>query len=85
MNRLNFGIISPNLETEQVKLLNELNQILDCMDIVENTTVIWGGESNLIFDTDLEADGGSYKLKIKSIAKIYAMMSENDLCDNLSN
>ena len=39
------------------------------------------GISILFFDVDLDADGGSPKLKVKSLSKVLSMMSENDPCD----
>ena len=35
----------------------------------------------MIFDIDLDADGGSPKLYIKSVSKLLSVMSEIDLCD----
>ena len=32
-------------------------------------------------DINLDAGGGSPKLKVKSVSKLLSMMSENDLCD----
>ena len=42
---------------------------------------ISGGDFNLCFDIDLDADGGSPKLKVKSVSELLSMMSENHLCD----
>ena len=39
------------------------------------------GDFYLVFDVDLDADGGSPKPKVKSLSKLLSMMSENDLCD----
>ena len=35
----------------------------------------------MILDTHLNADGGPPAIKIKSMAKLLSMMSDNDLCD----
>ena len=35
----------------------------------------------MTFDIDLDADGGSPKLYIKSVSKLSSVMSEIDLCD----
>ena len=72
---------APNVESEQLKLLDELNYIFNSFEIAENTVFIWGGDFNMIFDTTLDVDGGFPKLKINSLSKILLMMSENDLCD----
>ena len=72
---------APNEEKDQLKVFDDLNHILDNIDNSEGTVLVWGGDFNLIFDIGLDADGGSPKLKLKSICKVSSMMSENDLCD----
>ena len=72
---------APNAESDQFKVLDELVHNFNQLQISENTTFIWGGEFNLFFDVDLDPDGGSPKLKVKSLSKLLSMMSENDLCE----
>ena len=72
---------APNVESEQLKILNELNHIFSSFEIAENTVFIWGGDFNMIFDTTLDADGGFPNLKINSLSKLLSVMSENGLCD----
>ena len=72
---------APNIESEQLKVLDELAHIFNQLQTSDNTMFIWGGDFNLFFDVDLDAEGGSPKLKIKSLSKLLSMMSENDLCD----
>ena len=72
---------APNVESKQLKLLDELNHIFNSFGIAENTMFIWGGDFNMIFHTTLDADEGFPKLKINFRAKLLSMMSENDLCD----
>ena len=72
---------TPNEEKDQLKVLDDLNHILDNIHISEDTVLVWGGDFNLIFDIGLDADGGFPKLKLKSICKVSSIMSENDLCD----
>ena len=72
---------APNEERDQLKVLNDLNHIVDNTDISEDTVLVWGGDFNLIFDIGLDADGGSPKLKLKSTCKVSSVKSENDLCD----
>ena len=71
----------PNVETDQMKVLDEITHIFDKIEISENTTFIWGSDFNLFFDINLGADGSSPKLKVKSVSKLLSMMLENDLCD----
>ena len=54
---------APNVESEQLKLLDELNHIFDSLEIAKNTMFIWGGNFNMIFDTTLDADGVFQNLK----------------------
>ena len=75
---------APYVETEQLKLLDESNKILNSLEIAENTMFIWGGDFSMIFDTTLVVEGGFPKLKINSLFKLLSMMSENDLCDIFS-
>ena len=72
---------APNDEGAQVRVLSEVNSILDKIVLEPNSAFIWGGDFNLYFDIALETDGGNPKLKIKSLTKLLAMMQENDLCD----
>ena len=74
---------APNVKSEQLKLLDELNYIFYSSEIAENTMLIWGGDFNMIFDTTPDANGVSSKLKINYLSKLLPMMSENDLCDIL--
>ena len=72
---------APDIETDQMKVLDEITHIFDKIEISENTTFIWGGDFNLVFDINLDADMGSPKLKVKSVSKLLSIMLENDLCD----
>ena len=72
---------APNYEADQVKLLNDLTHAFDQLEITANTSFLWGGDFNTIFDISLDADGGSPQLYIKSVAKLLSVMSENDLSD----
>ena len=71
---------APNIESDQLKVLDGLAHICDQLQISENTTFISDGDFNLFFDVDLDADGGSPKLKVKPLSKLLSVMSENDLC-----
>ena len=62
---------APNQEVEQLKVIDRLTYILDQLDIAEDTTFIWDGDFNVIFDIDLDADGRFPKLYIKSVSKLY--------------
>ena len=72
---------APNVEYDQLRVLDELAHIFNRLQSSENTTSTWGGDFNLFFDVELDANGGSPKLKVKSLSKLLSMMSEGDLCD----
>ena len=53
---------APNQEAEQLMVFDHLTYILDQLDIAQDTVFIWGGgDFNMTFDIDLDADGGSPK------------------------
>ena len=72
---------APSEEGQQVLILTEIRDILEKIELEKDTQLIWGGDFNCFFDCKLDADGGNPKLKVRSIAKLVSMMSENDLCD----
>ena len=72
---------APNQEAEQLKVLDRLTHILDQLDMAQDTIFIWSGDFNMTFDIDLDADGGSPKLYIKSVSKLLSVMSEIGPCD----
>ena len=61
----------PNYETDQVKLLNDLNHLFDRLEITADRRFLWGGEFNTIFDISLDADGGSPQLYINQWQSFY--------------
>ena len=71
---------APNKKGQQVQILTEISDILEKMELEEDTQLIWGGDFNSFFDCKLDADGGDPKLRIQSITKLVLIMSENDLC-----
>ena len=50
--------------------------------IKDDIQFIWGSDFNIDFDTVLDDDGDSPKLKLKPVSKLLSVMSENDLGDN---
>ena len=72
---------APNDEKNQVSLLLEICEIIYNLDCPVDTSFIWGGDFNFIFDIELEASGGNPKLKTRSIEAIREIMLDLDLCD----
>ena len=71
----------PNAENEQVKVLIQIKNILDNLEISQDTSVILGRDFNLFFNKSLYTDGGKMSVKTKSLSKLQEIMTENDLCD----
>ena len=61
----------PNIENNQMKVLDEITYIFDKLEISENTTFIWGSDFNLFFDINLDTDGSLPKLKVKRVQSFY--------------
>ena len=70
---------APNIETDLIKVLDEITHIFDKIETSENTTFIWGGDFNLVFDINLDTDGGLPRLKVKSVSKLLSIMSEDSI------
>ena len=71
----------PNLETQQVSVLDELTKVLSILELKENTNLILGGDFNLILNLKLDADGRYPTLKSNSMKSLNILTMENDLVD----
>ena len=58
-----------------------MNEIINQLELDPDTALVWGGDFNLIFDTNLDADGGKPQLKLNSLSKLSGITEKNDLCD----
>ena len=76
-----INFYNSNNETEQIKTLNELNQLLGDFSLNSSKQVIFAGDFNLFFDMNLETSGGCPTLKKKSISKILQLLEQNNLVD----
>ena len=47
---------APNEEGAQIPVLSKINEIIQNLETEEDTTTIWGGDFNLFFDVQLDAD-----------------------------
>lgn len=80
-NYVLINLYNPNIEADQVNVLNELDSMVSSLNITPTAHIILGGDFNFIFDSNLEADGGNPKLKKKSLAKFFEIKNKFDLCD----
>ena len=69
---------APNTASAQVTFFTELWGILSKLDNIDN--IIWGGDFNCSFDK-LDAVGGNFKPKRKSLYLIQEIMDCYDMCD----
>ena len=75
MKTIKFLIVkisNQNIESEQIKTLDTLKNLLEDTDNISNKKKkkkILGGDLNLVFDCNLEACGGNRVLKKKSLTK----------------
>ena len=76
-----INIYNPNTENEQVRLLAEIGEKMEQLDIEPDTNVVFGGDFNFCFDKTLEADGGNPRTKLQSIANFIKIKEKYDLCD----
>ena len=72
---------APNLETQQVSVLDELTKVLSNLELKENTNLILGGDFNIILNLKLDADGRNPTLKFNSMKSLNILTMENDLVD----
>ena len=72
---------APNLETEQVSVLNDILRKLTNFEMSDDAKIIFGGDFNMILNLKLDADGGNPGLKSNSINVLNKILSENDLID----
>ena len=72
---------APNLETQQVSVLDELTKVLSNLELKENTNLISGGDFNLILNLKLDADGGNPTLKSNLMKSLNILTMESDLVD----
>ena len=58
-----------------------MNEIINQLEVDPDNVIVWGGDFNLIFDINLNADGGKPQFKVNSLSKLLSITEKNDLCD----
>lgn len=76
-----INIYQPNDEKGQVETLHEIISEVNKLDLQADTPIIWGGDFNAIFDTNLDASGDNPSLKVKTLEVLDTIMTDLDLCD----
>ena len=70
-----------NVQHGQLETLSVLENLSDKINFKLDTKIILGSDFNVIPDTFLDADEGSFSLKTNSLNKISTLLSDHDLCD----
>ena len=65
-----INFYNANRQNEQLKALQNLNNIISGIELESDTRFMFGGDFNIIYDVKLDADGGSPSLKLSSISKL---------------
>ena len=76
-----INFYNSNTETEQVKSINDLENLLQNFDINPSKNIVFAGDLNLFFDRNLEVCGGTPSLKKKSVSKIVQLLEKYNLSD----
>ena len=76
-----INFYNENLEANQLKLFEKLENALTKFDDLNQKKLVLSGDFNLFFDSQLDAEGGSPKLKKSSIARIIKIKETHDLID----
>ena len=80
-NILLINLYNANNEKDQVEVLDTLCKLLENHKTDGDCHTILSGDFNIIFDTILDASGGSPSLKKKTIAKLISITEMIDTCD----
>ena len=76
-----INLYNANTETQQCKIFNELQSLLNFFDINQNKRIIFVGDFNIFFSSKLEARGGKPILKRKSITKLVHIKESLDISE----
>ena len=76
-----INLYNANLEDEQVKVLNDLNRLIDDIDDHHEYEIIFGGDFDFIRDAELDSDRGNPTLKYSSIAALQSLADSRNMID----
>ena len=76
-----INFYNANSESEQIKALHSLDALLSKVDLDQDFKPILMGDMNLIFDTKLDALGGTPSLKKRSLVSLLKLLSKLDVSD----
>ena len=76
-----INFYNANRQSEQLKALQNLNDIIFGIELESDTRFLFKGDFNIIYDIKWDADGGSPSLKLFSISKLESIKEYLNLCD----
>ena len=76
-----INLYNANKEYEQLNVLTTLCNVLSNITDLHCKNIIFGGNFNVFFDTNYEAQGGNPTLKKTSVAKLIHIKESLELCD----
>ena len=65
-----INLYNPNTKAEQIKTLCELERMLDTFSLNSCKNILFAGDFNCFFNSNLEASGGNPALKKRSVSKL---------------
>ena len=76
-----INLYNANQESNQVKVVSDLLELLGMIDIDPDSKITFGGDMNVIFDILLESDGGNPFLKTNTLSRLEFLLQSYELCD----
>ena len=75
-----INIHNANPKNEQLKVLNDLSELMKKINITRGKQIVLAGGFNLFFGSNLEAKGGKPILKETFVTRMVELKEEYDLC-----
>ena len=75
------NIYNANTESEQLKVLNDLSELMKKVNVAQRKQIVLADDFNLFFGGNSEAKGSKPILKEKSVAKVVHFKEEYDVFD----
>ena len=75
------NIYNANTESEQLKVLNDLSELMKKVNVAQRKQIVLADDFNLFFGGNSEAKGSKPILKEKSVAKVVHFKEKCDVFD----
>ena len=74
-------LYNANQEANQVKVINDLLEMLRTINFEPESKIIFGGDMNVIFGISLDSDGGNPSLKTTTLTRLELLLQSYELCE----